>query len=161
MVTLLGILGIVIIVALAVVAWRLWNQVWKAEADIEKQQQEARDNALKRLDHIHESVNVIAAALLDDQVRVAEACIRMAVLLDNLPLSCDSKHRFAPIFEVYNRTQHIPTHSKWNELEKKERRKFEHELFSLESEFGDKVKEAARFIKENPFGKSTAHEIKH
>ena len=161
MVTLFGVLGIVVIVVLSVVAWRLWKQVWRAEATLEEKRKEAQENQIKRLDHIHESVNVIASALLDDQVRVAEACIRMAVLLDNLPLSCDSKHRFAPIFEVYNRSQHIPTHSKWNELDKKERRKFEHELFALESELGDKAKEAAKYIKENPFGNWQPHEVKH
>lgn len=161
MLTLLGVLGLVVIVVLSVVAWRLWQKVWKTEAELEQKRKEAQENEIKRLDHIHESVNVIASALIDDQVRVAEACIRMAVLLSNLPLSCDSKHRFNPIFEVYNRTQHIPTHSKWNELDKKERRKFEQELFAIEKEFTDQVMEAAKHIKENPFGNWQPHEVKH
>ncbi|MCG8671473.1 MAG: DUF2489 domain-containing protein [Pseudomonadales bacterium] len=157
----LGLTGVVVVIALFVVAWRLWRRVWQNEADLKARQKEVEANEIKRLDHIHQSINVIAAALIDDQVRVAEAGIRMAVLLDNLPLSCDSKHRFAAIFEVYNRTQHIPTHTAWNELDKKQRRAYEQELFALESELGEQVKEAARYIKENPFGIGQPHEVTH
>lgn len=161
MLTALIALGVVIIVALAVVAWRLWNKVWEKEKQIRAYQEEVKANAQKRLDYIHESLNVIAAALLDDQVRVAEAGIRMAVLMDNLPLSCDSKHRFAPVFEIYNRSRHIPTHSKWDALEKKERRAFEKELQGLEKEFETQMKEIASYIKENPFGNWQFYEVKH
>lgn len=154
-------IGVVVIVVLAVIAWRLWQQVWDKEKQLQAHQEEVKANAQKRLDHIHESLNVIAAAVLDDQVRVAEAGIRMAVLLDNLPLSCDSKHRFAPFFEIYNRSRHIPTHSKWEALEKKERRAFEKELWQLEQEFDAQVKELARYIKENPFGNWQFYEVKH
>lgn len=157
----LGVLGVAIIAVLSVIAWRMWRQVWQNEARIKAYQEEVTANEQKRLDHIHESLNVIAAAVLDDQVRVAEAGIRMAVLLSNLPLSCDSKHRFAPVFEIYNRTQHIPTHSKWNALDKKQKRSFERELRALEREFQDRVLEIANYIKENPFGNWQPHEIKH
>jgi nicotinamide mononucleotide adenylyltransferase len=85
----------------------------------------------------------------------------MAVLLDNLPLSCDSKHRFKAVFDVYNRSRHIPTHSKWEALEKKERRKFEKELQGIEREFEARVKEVASHIKQNPFGDWQYYEVKH
>ncbi|PIE41161.1 MAG: hypothetical protein CSA49_04845 [Gammaproteobacteria bacterium] len=161
MVVLLSVVGVLIIAVLAAVAWYLWQKVWKAEAQLQQQQKEAQESELKRLDHIYESLNVIAAALLEGQVRVAEACIRMAVLLSNLPLNCDSKHRFAAIFEVYNRSQHIPTHSKWQELDKKERRRFEQELLAIESEFSEQIMAAAQYIKENPFGNGQSHQVIH
>lgn len=161
MLTALSVLGVVIVVVLAVVAWRMWQKVWDQEAKIKAHQEQVQQNEQKRLDHIHDSLNVIAAALLDDQVRIAEAGIRMAVLLSNLPLSCDSKHRFAPLFEIYNRTQHIPTHDKWKSLEKKQKRAFEKELTALEKEFETQVKEIASYIKENPFGNWQFYEVKH
>lgn len=161
MTTMLAVIGGLVVVALAVIAWRMWRQVWKQEAQLKANQQEIEVNEQKRLDHIHESLNVIAAALLDGQVRVAEAGIRMAVLLSNLPLNCDSKHRFAPLFEIYNRSQHIPTHSRWNELDKKQRRAYEKELRTLENEFENQVKEIASYIKENPFGNWQFYEVKH
>ena len=156
-----SIAGVVVIVVLAVIAWRLWKQVWQKEAEIKTYQQEVIENEQKRLDHVYESLNVIACALLDEQVRVSEGSIRMAVLLSNLPLSCDSKHRFAPFFEVYNLSQHIPTHSKWKALDRKQQHKFEKELLSIEKEYTDKVKVAAEFIKANPFGTDHAHEVRH
>lgn len=161
MTTALLILGVTAIGVLALIAWRMWRQVWAKEQQIKAYQEEVKVNAQKRLDHIHESLNVIAAAVLDDQVRIAEAGIRMAVLLDNLPLSCDSKHRFAPVFEIYNRSRHIPTHSRWEALEKKERRAFEKELRGLEQEFEAQLKEIAKHIKENPFGNWQFYEVKH
>ncbi|MDX1692247.1 MAG: DUF2489 domain-containing protein [Ketobacteraceae bacterium] len=161
MVTALAVAGGLIIVVLGVIAWRMWQKVWDNEKRIREYQAEVEQNEQKRLAYIHESINVIAAAVLDDQVRVAEAGIRMAVLLDNLPLSCDSKHRFKPLFDIYNRSRHIPTHSKWEALEKKERRAFERELQGIEREFESQVKEIASHIKQNPFGNWQFYEVKH
>ena len=157
----LGLLGGLIVVALAVVALRLWRQVWQREEEIKEYQKQVLVNEQKRTDHIHESLNVIANALLDDQVRVAEASIRMAVLMSNLPLSCDSKHRFAPVFEVYNLTQHIPTHSKWKSLDRAQQRKFEKELQSIEKEYADRIHDIAKYIKANPFGEDYEYEAVH
>ena len=157
----LGLLGCLVIVILSGFAWRLWRQVWKQEEEIKEYQKQVLVNERKRTEHIHESLNVIANALLDDQVRVAEASIRMAVLMSNLPLSCDSKHRFAPVFEVYNLTQHIPTHSKWKTLDKQQRRKFEKELQSIEKEYDERIKAIAEHIKSNPFGEVYKYEVVH
>lgn len=161
MVTALAVAGFLVIAVLAVIAWRLWQKVWDNEKRIKAHEQQVQASEQKRLDYIHESLNVIAAAVLDDQVRVAEAGIRMAVLLDNLPLSCDSKHRFKPLFDIHDRSRHIPTHSKWEALEKKERRRFEKELVSIEREFEAQVKDIASHIKQNPFGNWQSHEVRH
>lgn len=163
--TSLFIMGLVIIAALSWVALRTWQKVWQAEkqqAEQEAQyQQEAAANEQKRLDHIHESVNTICSALLAKQVDIPEASIRLAVLLGNLPLTCESKHHFAPIFEFYNKSQHIPTHERWKALTKAERRAFTHELTSLENELGDSIMTLAREIQQNPFGGEQAKPTKN
>ena len=100
---------------------------------------------------------VVAARLwwqvvLDDQCPVTEGCIRMAVLLDNLSLDCDTRQRFSPVFEIYHATRHIPTHSRWNALERKQQRRFEQEMRSLELRSGAAVQELMQFVRDNPFG---------
>ncbi len=146
-------LGGLIICVLAGIALFLWRKVWANQRAIQSLESEKTQ---KRLDYIHDSINILAVSLLSDQVRVAEASIRLAVLLDNLELSCEQKHLFAPITEVYNRTRHIPTHERFNALKRSERRKFEAELQQIEAELEDRVKEAAKHIKSNPFGSGHA-----
>lgn len=148
-------LGTVVFV-LAVVAAVLWVKVWRlqkqqklqhAQREIEKAQAEQ-----KRNDYIHESLNVIARAVLDGQCPITEGCIRMAVLLGNMSLDCDTKHRFSIVFEIYNATRHIPTHDQWKALPRKDQRKFEQEMLVLEKQHKATIEEVMAFVRDNPFG---------
>ena len=141
-------LGGILVLLLSATALYLWRKVWA-----KKQAKKLREfeEHQTRLNYIHDSINVLAKSVLSDQVRVAEASIRMAVLLDNLDLSCEQKHLFAPITEVYNRTRHIPTHEQFSELSNQERSKCEKELREIELKLEHQVKEAAQHIKNNPF----------
>lgn len=145
--------GAVIVLGLIVVAWQLWRKVWQQEAALQAQRDAALQTEVDKIKHVHESLNVMAQCVLDGQVRIAEAGIRMAVLLDQLPLSCDLKHRCVPVFEVYQQTRHIPTHSAWNALEKRERRAYEKELANIEAQHEQAVRELSAWITQNPFGK--------
>ena len=145
----------IIVLVLGVVAWRMWRQVFalqtqQKEAAIAKEKADAIA-AQEKIDYIFESLNVIASSVLDDQVRLAEACIRMSVLMDSLPLSCESKHFFSPIFEVYNQTRHIPTHENWKALDRKQQKSFKQESFSIESKLNEPVKEIMLSVREKPF----------
>ncbi|MBV1921682.1 MAG: DUF2489 domain-containing protein [Pseudomonadales bacterium] len=146
---------LLVVLVLIVVAWRMWQKVFAAQKTekIAKEEEDAAHAlaAQEKIDYIFESLNVIASSLLDDQVRVAEGCIRMAVLMDSLPLSCESKHYFLPVFEVYNQTRHIPTHEKWKALERKQQKAFEQELFAIEKKMLEPVKEIMMAVKAKPF----------
>lgn len=156
MVLLFTALSLLVLVLMGVAGW-LWFKVWKInhqqkqmQAQLTQQQAQTEQN---RIDYIYESLNVIASAVLDQQCPVTEGCIRMAVLLDNLPLDCDTKHRFSVVFEVYNATRHIPTHSQWKALDRKTQRGYEREMMALEREHEQAVKDAMAYVKHNPFGK--------
>ena len=88
-----------VVLVLVVVAWRLWRKVLERKKGLEQENTERLKNILERTGYIHESLNVIALSLLEGQVRVAEAGIRMAVLLSNLSLDCEEKNRFSAVFE--------------------------------------------------------------
>ena len=146
---------VLVVLVLSVVAWKMWQKVFAAQKE-EKMAKEEGDvahalAAQEKIDYIFESLNVIASSLLDDQVRVAEGCIRMAVLMDSLPLSCESKHYFAPVFEVYNQTRHIPTHEQWKALDRKQQKAFEQELFAIEKSMLASIKEIMVAVKAKPF----------
>ncbi|NPU95465.1 MAG: DUF2489 domain-containing protein [Gammaproteobacteria bacterium] len=141
-----------VVLVLAVVAARLWWQVGRQQRRIRALQAQQAQKEMERIDYIYTSLNLIARAVLDDQCPVTEGCIRMAVLLDNLSLDCDTRQRFSPVFEIYHATRHIPTHSRWNALERKQQRRFEQEMRSLELRSGAAVQELMQFVRDNPFG---------
>jgi len=145
-----------LVLVLAVVTARLWWQVGQQKKAQQRLQQAQVERQAKveqdRIQYIYDSLNVIARAVLDDQCPITEGCIRMAVLMDNLSLDCDTKHRFAPIFTIYNATRHIPTHSNWKALERKQQRTFKQEMFALEREHADTVRELMAYVRDNPFG---------
>ncbi len=144
-------------VVLAFVAGILWYKVWlKTKQDKVTEQLQRANSAeqeQKRLDYLNESINVIAAAVLDEQCPLTEGCIRIAVLMDNLSLDCEAKHHYSVLFEIYNATRHIPTHSQWKSLDRAEQRRYQQEMFALEKQHHTEVMELMESIKQNPFGK--------
>jgi len=143
----------VVVTILSVVAWRMWRKVFEQKNKAKQHGESALKDEHDRTDYIVESINIIASSLLSDQVRIAEGSIRMAVLMDNLPLTCDAKHQFKAIFEVHEKTSHIPTHEKWKALSKSERKQFEKELKALESRYKESIFAAAEIIKQKPFSR--------
>lgn len=149
-----GMVGIVAV--LSVITARLWWQVGQQKKVQQRLQQEQQDRQAKteqdRIHYIYDSLNILARAVLDQQCPFTEGCIRMAVLMDNLSLDCDTRNRFAPIFTVYNATRHIPTHDNWKALDNRQRQSFKQEMFSLEKEHAESVRELMSYIRSNPFG---------
>ena len=139
----------------------LWRKVWQQRKQQEQQQlelaQTRANNEQKRLSHIHESINVIASAVLDDQCPLTEGCIRLAVLLDNLPLNCSNKHEYSVLFEVYQATRHIPTHDQWKALTRKQRKQYEREMTELETQHEQRIKTVMAAIKAEPFPRAQSH----
>lgn len=162
MIGLFSVLSVVVVGLAAVAAW-LWWKVWRQRQAQQQMQldleQRRAHNEQNRIDYIHESLNVIAMAVVDQQCPMVEGCIRMAVLLDNLPLDCDTKHRFSPVFEVYNGTRHIPTHESWKALDSKQRRRYKQQMWSLEKEHSDAIMGLMAEVKATPFGKGVGASI--
>ncbi len=145
-----------VILVLALVAGWMWLCVWRQAGERRRQEQSRQlqeaETEQKRLDYIYESLNVIAKSVLDGQCPMTEGCIRMAVLMDNLPLDCDTKHKFSALFEIYNATRHIPTHSRWKALDRKTQRRYQQEMLRLEKQYESAVISLMAFVKDNPFG---------
>ncbi|RUO23172.1 DUF2489 domain-containing protein [Aliidiomarina iranensis] len=125
------IIGVLVVAGLSIYAGILLSRLRQQNKGIAKNQK-------KRLNYLHESIETIAKAMQQDQCPLSEGCIRIAVLLDNLPDA--ERHNFGKrwpsIHELYERIKHMPTHDARKEFPKKEIRKmdFERERFEVELE---------------------------
>lgn len=118
-----------IVLGLSVYAGMLLSQ-------LQKQRKNEREGQAKRLAYLHDSIATIALAMQQGQCPLSEGCIRIAVLLDNIPNA--EQHGFAKRFpnlhEMYNRIKHMPTHDARKQFPKQEIRKMDKEREALEEE---------------------------
>lgn len=140
-------LGLIAIIFLAAFIRRQLRRMSDAQkrADTQKQAAEA-----KRADII-ESIQVIASCLLDKQVEPTEACIRIKVLLDFVSPELHQQAPYSTFNLIYEKTRHMPTHSAWKALDKRERRHLEKERYALEAEYEKDIQKAMHAILTYPF----------
>ncbi len=121
--------GGLIILGLSIYAGTLFSRLYK-------QKKLNAEGQTKRLDYIHESIATIALAMQQGQCILSEGCIRLVVLLDNLPdaeLQGFAK-RFPNIHQLFDKIKHMPTHEARKEFPKKEIAKMDREREQLEIE---------------------------
>lgn len=101
----LAIIGILIIAGLSIYAGMLLSQ-------LRKQNKATTQMSAKRNDYLYESIYTIALSMQQEQCSLSEGCIRIAVLLDNLPEAeqKDFAGKFPHIHDMYERIKHMPTH---------------------------------------------------
>ncbi len=137
----LGIIGALIIFALAIYAGRLLVQVRQQE---EKQQaaQEAHQAQMYANDvNIYNSVIIIVRAMKEEQCDVSEGCWRISVLLDSLQTQEALDQNFPAIFELYRGIKHLAILDDRKALSKQVRMKQDVERLKLEAQLGDGIKE--------------------
>jgi len=102
---LLAIIGVLVIAGLSIYAGTLLSQ-------LRKQNKATAKMSAKRNDYLYESIYTIALSMQQEQCPLSEGCIRIAVLLDNLPEAeqKDFAGKFPHIHEMYERIKHMPTH---------------------------------------------------
>jgi len=118
-----------IVLGLSVYAGMLLSQ-------LQKQRENEREGQAKRLAYLHDSIATIALAMQQGQCPLSEGCIRIAVLLDNMPNAeqYGFAKRFPNLHEMYNRIKHMPTHDARKQFPKQEIRKMDREREALEEE---------------------------
>lgn len=144
--------GLLAIAVLSVVAIRL---LWQLRRQRRRQRQllaELELAANSQRQRLNDSVQVIAQALLADQVGLAEASIRISVLLDALSVGDAIREEFAAFWQMAERVDHIPTHDDWIRLERSERRRYRSEIDALERQFDSFIRDAATRLQGRRFG---------
>ncbi len=133
---LLGV-GLATIAGLAAYAFTLRREVRRREALRIEEQRRAHDNCLENLE-------LVASALLQEQVDVTEGAWRCKVLLEILDSRLMERPAFQAFGEVYARTRHLHTHSAREALTPRERFREDRERLAVEDEMRGAVLEAAR-----------------
>lgn len=120
------IIALLIIAALSAYALILWKRVWHNQATT-KQVTEARLQSIKN------DLVIIAKSYQAHQLPTIEGAIRLKVLLDNFDPLYSQQPEFHVLHQIYEATQHIPTHDAWKALPKTEKKQYEQLFHQLES----------------------------
>lgn len=133
-----------VIILLSVYAILLCKQLWslKRNEAIDKNKELKRVENKKR--ETQESIHILVSCLLQDQVSLTEAAIRVSGLAKILKLS-DVEQQFYIAFDnLAMATSHIPILTDWGKLSVKEQKRFNDEREIIEGEHKDKVLDAAK-----------------
>ncbi|MCH4565023.1 DUF2489 domain-containing protein [Halomonas sp. EGI 63088] len=133
---LLGV-GLAIIAGLAAYAFTLRRELRRRRVFREEEERRARDNCLENLE-------MVASALLQEQVDVTEGAWRCKVLLEILDPRLLERPAFQAFGEVHARTRHLHTHSAREALTPRERFREDNERLAVEDEMREAILEAAR-----------------
>jgi len=125
----------------------------KAEHALQAEKISKRYN--ERRAYLIESVQVISRAVgNDEKLTTTEACIRLSTLLESLAPQLLQHADYSVIYEVYKRTEHIPIKDQWKALSKQAKWSFQKEMTQIDSELGEKVKQAAAKLAQYNFEES-------
>ncbi|TLX60025.1 DUF2489 domain-containing protein [Stutzerimonas nosocomialis] len=135
----LSIIAVLLIAALAGYALHLWRRVWHGE-------QQRADAQAQRQIALAEDLRILASSLLDEQVPLIEGAIRIKVLLDNYDANLGQDPRCQVFQQLYDATEHVPTHAAWRALDKLERRRHEANFSALELQHKAEARRSARWL---------------
>ena len=82
--------------------------------------------------------------MLQDQLSLTEAAIRVSGLAKSLKLSEIEQQFYIPFDELAMATSHIPILADWGRLSSKEQKRFNRERETIEGEYKDKILSSAR-----------------
>lgn len=137
----LAVLAVIIVVSLAIYAFKLMKQLQRQNKKQQKAEVEHKQ-ALKMHDKkILDSVVIIVRAMKEEQCDISEGCWRLCVLLDSLKTSKDLNLQFPAIFELYGAIKHMPILDARKELDKKARMQLDFERLKIEAELQPAVHE--------------------
>ena len=120
------IIALLILAALSAYALTLWKRVWHNQAA-------AQELTEARLQSIKNDLVILAKSYQAHQLPTIEGAIRLKVLLDNFDPLYSQQPEFQVLHQIYEATQHIPTHDAWKALAKTEKKQYEQLFHQLES----------------------------
>lgn len=137
----LTVAAIVIIGILATIAWRLQTKVWAQEKANRERQAELERKQAERTTYVLDSLRIISANVLEEDLNLSEATIRCKVLIDFLELSEQERQPYAVLDTVFDKVRHFETHEARKALSKDERRTQDKAREAIEAEFEAELKD--------------------
>ncbi|WP_108125440.1 DUF2489 domain-containing protein [Saccharospirillum mangrovi] len=130
-----SVLAVVIIGVLAVVAWRLQRQVWQQQRQQAEMLQAQQQKEAERTAYVLDSLRILSANVIDENLNLSEATIRCKVLVDALNLPVSEREPYRVLETVYEQIQHFDTHGARKALSRQERDRQDAEREAIESEY--------------------------
>lgn len=128
-------LGVIIIAVLAVVAWRLQRQVWQQQRRQQEQQAEQRQREAERTAFVLDSLRILSANVIDEDLNLSEATIRCKVLIDALELSSSERQPYQVLDTVFEQVQGFDTHGARKALTRDERKRQDEQREAIEAQY--------------------------
>lgn len=152
MLIVLMVLAALLLVFLAIWAWRLLQQVKRQEREQQRQVQALEDDARAQRERVNKSIQIIANTVVTgDQMSLTEAAMRLAVLLESLAIDDASREELAPLFKLADATAHIPILEEWKKLPTKKKLAFDKQRQSLEQDYRDFVVQCCQNLRGRKF----------
>ena len=138
------ILMLAVILMLSVYAILLCKKLWQLKRKQTLDKNEKQQRVENKKIETQESIHILVSCLLQDQVSLTEAAIRVSGLAKALRLS-DVEQQFYIAFDnLAMATSHIPILADWGKLSAKEQKRFNDERGIIEGEHKATVLEAAK-----------------
>ena len=138
----------VIVVVLAAYALSLCIELFRLKRRVSATRQTQSEAQKKVADkkniETQESIDILLRCLLQDQLSLTEAAIRVSGLAKTLKLSEIEQQFYIPFDELAMATSHIPILADWSRLSSKEQKRFNSEREIIEGEYKDKILSVAR-----------------
>lgn len=131
--------AIIIVIGLGGYAWSLWREVGRRDLFRREEVRRANDNCL-------ESLDVIARAMLADQVDLIEGSLRCKVLLEIIDPALLERSSFHIFVDVHQRTAHLHTHSARRALAPRERLREDRQRLVVAAELRQAMLDAAHAV---------------
>ena len=150
-VTVLLVLAGFVIVLLSVVALYYVMKLNQHKANVQSVLDEQEKAMLAKQQENHKSIVFLANALLQDQLSLTEAGMRIHWLSKSIDMS-EAQRDMALIFaKVAEATQHIPILEEWKKLTRKQQFQFDKQRITIEKEYSDFALDSAKKIIESNF----------
>ena len=144
-------LAILIVTSLSVVAMYYVVKLKQHKARVQSVLDEQEKAMLVKQQENHKSIVFLANALLQDQLSLTEAGMRINWLSKSIDMS-ENQRDMALVFEkIAAATQHIPILDEWKKLTRKQQFQLDKQRLSIEKEYSDFALDSAKKIVESNF----------
>ena len=125
-------LGALVVIALAVYAWNLWQGVWRRDSESVVRKASAHEDQVN-------SVRVLAKSLLDGDLNLSEGAIRLKVLLDHLQPDGSGQRDYPDVYALHDAIAHMPRGAARKACSRAELRAMDNERERLEAQYREQV----------------------
>jgi hypothetical protein len=130
----ISLLGIVIIAVLTAYAFFLWLKVWQQQRKDASTLHTQTLNQQRAMDSARENINIMLRVVIQEQVSLTEAAIRIMAYCRALPAEERDSNCYQPFDQLARATAHIPILDRWQALSRQEQNKLDHERQQLEED---------------------------